>query len=99
MDPTVNKLKNKLASQRQKLGDFHINTLGTMVDLGLTLWGKGNYAEPELLFREAAEGYRATLGDEHPATIGALYYLVNLFNAQGKKGDAETLRTLVKRIS
>ena len=99
MDPTVNTLKNKLASQRQTFGDFHINTLGTMVDLAWTVWGKGSYAEAELLFREAIEGYRRTLGDEHPATLGPLYHLVNLFNAEGKGGDAETLRTLVKRIS
>ena len=99
MDPTVNKLKNKLVSQRQKFGDFHINTLGTMVDLAWTLWGKGMYAEAEPLFREAIEGYRRTLGDEHPATIGALYNLVNLLNAEGKGGDAETLKALVKRIS
>jgi hypothetical protein len=60
-------------------------------NLANLLSDQGKLSDAEPLYREALAGYRRTLGDEHPDTLGSINNLANLLMDQGKLGDAEPL--------
>ena len=59
--------------------------------LGLLLHDQGKLDEAGVLYREALEARRATLGDRHPDTLGSIHNLGRLLHDQGRLGEAETL--------
>ena len=52
---------------------------------------RGAAAQAEPLCREALEGYRKTLGDEHPHTLATINNLAFLLQNQGHFDEAEQL--------
>ena len=44
-----------------------------------------------MLYREALEAHRVTLGDRHPETLASINNLGRLLHDQGRLGEAETL--------
>jgi hypothetical protein len=56
-------------------------------------WGhdQGKLDEAGVLYREALEAMRATLGDRHPDTLLSINNLGRLQHDQGRLGEAETL--------
>jgi non-specific serine/threonine protein kinase/serine/threonine-protein kinase len=59
--------------------------------MGALLRSQGKLAEAEPYFREATEKLRATLGDEHAATIMAMLNLGGLLQARGQSTEAIAL--------
>ena len=59
--------------------------------LGSLLRDQGKLDEAGVLYREALEARRATLGDRHPDTLGSIHNLGRLLHDQGRLGEAETL--------
>jgi tetratricopeptide (TPR) repeat protein len=62
-----------------------------LVRTGLFLSGQAQYAEAELLYKQALGIYERTLGPEHPDTITSLDNLADLYRLQGRYAEAETL--------
>ena len=54
--------------EEDQLGPIAHKTLLSKNDLGLTLFNLGNYVQAKILFEQAAEGLKDTLGLEHPDT-------------------------------
>ena len=52
---------------------------------------QGKLEEAEPLYVEALDTSRATLGDQHPKTLGSINNLGMLYQAQGKLKEAELL--------
>ena len=52
---------------------------------------QGKRVEAEPLFREALDGKRRVLGDDHADTLACISSLALLLRAQGKLADAEQL--------
>jgi hypothetical protein len=50
------------------MGNDHAHTLASINNVGILLHTMGRYAEAEPYYREALEGNRRVLGDEHPHT-------------------------------
>jgi non-specific serine/threonine protein kinase/serine/threonine-protein kinase len=98
-------LKDALAGARTHFGNEHpstmalINNLGSVVySMGQLLYHQGKLNEAlgkldaaEPLYREALEGRRRKLGDEHPSTLTSINNLSALLHARGKLDDAEPL--------
>jgi len=59
--------------------------------MGLLLAKQGRLDEAEPLLREALEGCRRTLGEEHSDTLSSINSMGMLRMAQGKLGEAEPL--------
>ena len=55
------------------------------------LYGQGKYAEAAALAREALTLNERMLGKEHPATLGSVNTLADLYRAQGRLAEAEPL--------
>ena len=55
-------------SPEDTLGDRHPDTLGSIYFLGTLLHAQGDLDGARALFREAVDGARETLGEEHPHT-------------------------------
>jgi len=60
-------------------------------NLGWLLLTQGRLDEAGALYREALEGQRRKLGDEHPNTQQSIRNLAITYSAQGKYDEAEPL--------
>ena len=67
--------------QRNKLGDRHPRTLGSIQQLGMARWHQQRNTEAEALLREAADGLAAALGSVHPDAVGAAENLSTFLRA------------------
>jgi tetratricopeptide (TPR) repeat protein len=79
-----------LASQRRVLGDDHPDTPATEESLA-ELYAPTQPARAETLYRQAADGYRRTLGAAHGGTISAVIGLAQFWVEQKKFAQAESL--------
>jgi tetratricopeptide (TPR) repeat protein len=59
--------------------------------MGTLLNAMGKSAEAEPYFREALEGYRRALGDDHPATLRSINNMGYLLDSMRKPAEAEPL--------
>ncbi len=57
----------------------------------LTIYAQGRHAEAEVLYRQALEISRATIGEAHPAYASRLNNLAGVVRAQGRYPEAEGL--------
>jgi eukaryotic-like serine/threonine-protein kinase len=78
-----------LDTRRRTLGEEHLDTLGSINNLGILLRAQGKLAEAEGYFRQALETRRRLLGEEHPDTLGSINNLGGLLRDQGKLAEAE----------
>ncbi|MCH8903617.1 MAG: tetratricopeptide repeat protein, partial [Bacteroidetes bacterium] len=62
-----------------------INHMGVLLDV------QGKLDEAEPYYREALEGRRRVLGDDHPSTLTSINNMGNLLNALGKYEDAASV--------
>lgn len=79
-------------SQREIFTEFfgkdHPRALLAVNDIGVTLAAQGKGGS-EPYYRDALEGYRRVLGDEHPKTLESIYNLGSILYAKGAYGEAE----------
>eukprot|EP00964_Phaeocystis_antarctica_P065492 scaffold39525_cov55-Phaeocystis_antarctica.AAC.6 len=66
-----------------------------LMNLGMLLEDMGQLEEARPLYEERLQGYRETLGDRHPRTLGAICFLAFLLEEQGKLVEAIPLYTEV----
>jgi len=59
--------------------------------MGLLFQNQGKLDVAESLLREALEGRRRVVGNEHPATLVSMNNLAGLLQEQGRLDDAELL--------
>jgi CHAT domain-containing protein len=83
--------RQALATARRLYGkQDHHNMAGSLNNLGLVLWGQGNYAQAEKVQREALAMYRRLYPEQdHPLLADSLNNLAVLLNDQGKLADSE----------
>jgi tetratricopeptide (TPR) repeat protein len=60
-----------LEIRRRVLGDLHPDTLRSMHNLADPLERIGRHGAAQVLYREAIDGYRKTLGEDHPRYLSA----------------------------
>lgn len=92
-------LRKALAGRRRLLGDLHPDTLVSIHYIGVLLWRQANsgvnswsqenLSEAEPYIREALEGRRTALGNEHPATLSAMNDLGVLLMPLGRHAEGE----------
>ncbi|MCH8151561.1 MAG: tetratricopeptide repeat protein [Planctomycetes bacterium] len=88
-EPAMPLQEAALQTRREKLGDGHPDTLGSINEMGVLLTSMAQYAEAEPYFREALEGRRRVLGDDHPNTLHSINNMGFLLQSQGKLAEAE----------
>ena len=57
--------------------------------MGFLLDSQGKLSEAETYYREALEGSRRVLGDDHPLTLTSINNMGGLLHSQGKLSEAE----------
>ena len=67
------------------------STLNSISNLALLLSDQGKLGEAEPLYREALDGLKRTLGDEHPSTLNSLFNFAGLLLKQGHRDQALAL--------
>ncbi|MBC8105461.1 MAG: serine/threonine protein kinase [Anaerolineae bacterium] len=83
--------QHALATQRQVLGDDHLETIIGISDMGNLLEAQGKLPESEQLYREALERSARVLGKDHLRTQVSMSNLGNFLRDQGKQVEAEPL--------
>jgi hypothetical protein len=78
------------ATQRRVLGDDHPDTLDTVESLA-QLYASTEPARAEVLYKQAADGYRRKLGPRHGNAILAVIDLAQFWIEQKKFAQAEAL--------
>eukprot|EP00747_Dinoflagellata_sp_TGD_P169420 gnl/TRDRNA2_/TRDRNA2_198376_c0_seq1.p1 gnl/TRDRNA2_/TRDRNA2_198376_c0~~gnl/TRDRNA2_/TRDRNA2_198376_c0_seq1.p1 ORF type:complete len:584 (-),score=108.60 gnl/TRDRNA2_/TRDRNA2_198376_c0_seq1:71-1822(-) len=79
-------------SRHRLLGPEHPETLEALRDYCATLTSAGQVAEAEEVGRRALKGMQRALGFEHSTTQNMFGRLRKLYEAQGKTGEAESLK-------
>jgi len=74
-DVAESQLEPALALARCRLGNDHIATLESMVNMAGVQYFRGRYLESRSLLSAALDGLRRVHGEEHPVTILAMRYL------------------------
>jgi tetratricopeptide (TPR) repeat protein len=80
-----------LRIHRAQLGEGHMETAVTQVEMALVLHSLGELEEAERHYREALEVLQNALGDDHPHTLGVLSNLAVLLRHEGDPAAAEPL--------
>jgi ATP/maltotriose-dependent transcriptional regulator MalT len=80
---------------RETLGDTHPATLVNIVQLGLVVMAKKEFAGAEQLLSEALTACRENFGDAHPQTLASITHLASLYEA---KGELETALPLHQEV-
>jgi tetratricopeptide (TPR) repeat protein len=81
-----------LDERTNKLGEGHPDTLMTMNNLALTLYGQGGFAAARRFQERALDLSRQTLGEDDHQTIAALHNLAQTVWAQGELDRARPLQ-------
>ena len=68
-EKTIEYYKILIDLEEEQLGPIAHNTLLSKNNLGLTFFNLGNYVQAKILFEQAAEGLKDTLGSDHPDTV------------------------------
>ena len=75
--------RRALEGSERVLGVDHLNTLGSVLNLGVLLQKQGKLEEAETLFRRALEGRERVLGIDHPSTLTSRRCLDRLLVKRG----------------
>lgn len=67
------------------------DVLAARSDEALALWGRGEYLLAEDLLLKIIDGYKDTLGHDHPSTLNIMASLASVLCWQGKYAEAEIL--------
>ena len=84
-------LRAALETRSQRMGDEHLDTLGTMANLAAVLIELGRLSEAESLLRQVLQSRRRVLGADHVQTLRAMNGLAGVLQKQGRVSDAESL--------
>ncbi|WAO94547.1 AAA domain-containing protein [Fusarium falciforme] len=87
--------KRALDLRREALGEKHLDTIGSMANLGATYHAQGLYDEAEKLKDEALKLRRVMFGEKHPDTISSMANLAATYHAQGRHGEDEEIAVKV----
>lgn len=83
--------RDTLAKRQRVLGAVHKDVFSSLNNLGLSLYGVGQYAEAEDLHRRALKGWRDILGETDSQTLASLNNLSLSLERQKKFPEAERL--------
>jgi tetratricopeptide (TPR) repeat protein len=83
--------KQRLNYCLKHLGPEHLDTLTSINNLAMALYGQGQYAAAEKLHRRALAGWEKTLGPERPVTLMSVNNLALTLGEQGQHEAAEKL--------
>ena len=89
LDLAAGPLCRALSLRSDLLGDSDPLTLSAMDSWGRLLYMQGRYGEAEKHLREALDGRRRGLGDEHPDTVSSLGHLELVLEAKRASGADE----------
>ena len=78
-----------LAIRRAELGSEHVDTLGSIAQMGQLLSARGELTEAEPYVVEVLETSRRVLGDDHRETLNAIGNMGFLLDLQGSLEEAE----------
>ena len=84
-----------LEAKRRVLGDEHPDTLISINNMGVLLYMQGKYEEAMPYYVEALETNRRVQGDEHPDTLISINFLIGLYDAWDKPGEAKKYRDML----
>lgn len=89
LDRAVAPMREAVELRRREQGEDHIQTVISIVSMGILLKDLGRLDEAEPLYVEALDKHRRLLGDEDASTLRALNNLGFLRRAQGRRTEAE----------
>ncbi|MHC5113887.1 MAG: serine/threonine protein kinase [Planctomycetota bacterium] len=90
-DEVVTWWRAALEARRRVHGDTHPYTVNTMCNLAAQLWGQGDLAGAEALYRDVLSIRRPSLGHGHPDTLDTLHALGGVLLGQASYDEAEAL--------
>lgn len=77
-----------LVYQRRELGNFHIETMCTMNELGALYLKMGDVENAEFMLTESLRAKERALGPDHPRTLNTVTNIGNLYSLQLQLGKA-----------
>jgi non-specific serine/threonine protein kinase/serine/threonine-protein kinase len=84
-------LRQALSQREAALGPDHLDTLATLVKLGLALENQDRYVDAEPLYARVLKTRELRLGPDDPATLAALNEVAMNLVKQGRSAEAEPL--------
>jgi serine/threonine protein kinase len=90
-DSALMQLSAAHESQRRLLGQEHLATLRTAINLAATLYSLGKYAEEQKLEEETLAILQRKFGPDQPETLDLLSNLAANLHSQGKRKRAQEL--------
>ncbi|KAG8787960.1 hypothetical protein FRC12_015078 [Ceratobasidium sp. 428] len=87
-----------LSTQRQVLGDEHVDTLGSMDNLAMTYHKQGRLHDSERLGLQVMAIRKRKLGNEHADTLDSMHNLAMTYFEQGRLEESEQLHSQVMAI-
>ena len=80
-----------LAYRRKNLEEEHGDTLTSMNEVGVALYGQGKYEEAESMHRQTLATREKVLGKEHPSTLTSVYCLAHLLASRHRYDESTAL--------
>jgi tetratricopeptide (TPR) repeat protein len=77
-----------LVYQKRELGNFHIETMCTMNELGALYLKTGDVENAEFMLTESLRAKERALGPDHPRTLNTVNNIGNLYSLQLQLGKA-----------
>lgn len=81
--------------RREILGENHLATIASTINLAATYNGQGRYNEAEKIIAKAVALQREALGEKHPYTIRCTAALAVIYREQGRYSEAERIEASV----
>lgn len=88
-DKAVEKHENVLKWCVQEYGEKDLNTYRQVYKIARSLELRKKYKEAEVKYREAWEGTKNCLGEDHPEAARILCNLATVYSKQGRRSDAQ----------
>lgn len=88
-----------LRHRRRVLGNDHVDTLWSLLRMGVVLREQGRLVDAEPYLREAVDGYRRVQGEAHWRTHWAIYHRGVLLRELGVLDEAASLATEAVELS
>jgi eukaryotic-like serine/threonine-protein kinase len=89
--PALRQTERALALNREFLGPDHLETLGTMNNLGLVLRALGRVDDARKIHEEALQRQRQVLGPEDPVTITSMHNLASTLRVLRRPDEASKM--------
>jgi tetratricopeptide (TPR) repeat protein len=90
-EPAQPLFERALNLRRAQLGDDHPDTLESINNLALDLWGLGHYGQAQQLAEEVFTRRRRVQGDDHPDTLQSAHNLASHLQESGHYEQARQL--------